>query len=279
MAIGCRLVRINSIDKGEAIHEHREYGCRGSLQQSSIGTSMKILITGAGTGFGRLTGIELASRGHDIMAGVISSEEAGDFRHHDRITPIVLDITKKEDRERAAQFVPDVLVNNAGVSQLGPLALMPMERARDVFEINVFGTLAMTQACLPAMLERGSGRILFVSSIAGVSAGAMAGPYAMSKHAMQAMGASFREELEPQGIDVLLANPGAFATGFNDRMFDTLSEWLTGPDEETYRPFIQSLSDAVTVDQMDPKDAAKQLADLCEAERTKLINPIPPGLF
>jgi NAD(P)-dependent dehydrogenase (short-subunit alcohol dehydrogenase family) len=240
---------------------------------------MKILITGAGTGFGRLTAIELAKRGHDVLAGVISHTQAEDFDKHERIVPIKLDITNGEDCARAAKFAADVLVNNAGVSQLGPLALMPMERARQVFEVNVFGTLAITQACVRAMIARGSGRVLFVSSIAGVSAGAMAGPYAMSKHAMQAMGASLREELAPQGIDVLLANPGAFATGFNDRMFDSLREWLVGADEETYRPFVQLLSNAVTVDQLDPADAANQLADLCEAETTKLINPIPPGLF
>jgi NAD(P)-dependent dehydrogenase (short-subunit alcohol dehydrogenase family) len=240
---------------------------------------MKVLITGAGTGFGRLTAIELARRGHEVHAGVVSTVEAEDFKTIDRIEPIQLDITKAEDRGRAAGLSVDVLVNNAGVSQLGPLALMPMERARQVFEVNVFGTLAMTQACVPAMLARGSGRVLFVSSIAGVSAGAMAGPYAMSKHAMQAMGASLREELAPQGVDVLLANPGAFGTGFNDRMFDSLSEWLTGKDEETYRPFVQALTNAVTLGQLDPTDAAKCLADLCEAETTELINPIPKGLF
>ena len=101
----------------------------------------------------------------------------------------------------------------------------------------------------------------------------------MSKHAMQAMGASLREELAPQGIDVVLANPGPHATGFNDRMFDSLDEWLTGAAEETYRPFVQALSNAVTVGQLDPADAASQLADLCEAETTELINPIPPSLF
>ncbi|QEE35120.1 SDR family NAD(P)-dependent oxidoreductase [Octadecabacter sp. SW4] len=240
---------------------------------------MKILITGAGTGLGRLTAIELAERGHDILAGVISTTQAASFEKLNRITPIKLDITNADDRAQAAEFAADVLVNNAGVSQLGPLALMPMDRARQVFEVNVFGTLAMTQACVPAMTARGSGRILFVSSIAGVSAGAMAGPYAMSKHAMQAMGASLREELAPQGIDVVLANPGPHATGFNDRMFDSLDEWLTGAAEETYRPFVQALSNAVTVGQLDPADAASQLADLCEAETTELINPIPPSLF
>jgi len=196
-----------------------------------------------------------------------------------RITTITLDITRAQDRAYAAEFAPDVLVNNAGVSELGPLALMPMERARHVFDVNVFGTLAITQACLPAMIERGTGRLLFVSSIAGVRAGAISGPYAMSKHAMQAMGASLREELAPQGIDVALANPGAFGTGFNDRMFDRLGEWLVGEGEEIYRPFVQSLANAVTTDQLDPKDAANQLADLCEAKTTTLINPIPPGLF
>lgn len=240
---------------------------------------MKFLITGAGSGFGRLTAIELARRGHDVVAGVFLPQETETFGQHSQITAVKLDITDASDRAQAAEHAPDVLVNNAGVSELGPLALMPMERARFVFEVNVFGTLAMTQACLPAMLERGSGRVVFVSSIAGVSAGAIAGPYAMSKHAMQAMGASLREELAPQGVDVTLANPGAFGTGFNDRMFDRLAEWLTGEDEKTYRPLVRSLQNAVTVDQLDPADAAGHLADLCEAETTDLINPIPPGLF
>lgn len=240
---------------------------------------MKILITGAGTGLGRVTAIELAERGHDVHAGVFSMTEAEGFEEFERIAPIKLDITKAQDREEAAKLSVDVLVNNAGISQLGPLAVIPMERARQVFDVNVFGTLAMTQACVPAMIARGSGRVLLVSSIAGVSAGAIGGPYAMSKHAMQAMGASLREELAPQGVDVVLANPGAFATGFNDRMFDGLSEWLVGKDEETYRPFVQALSDAVTVGQLNPKDAAIHLSDLCEAETTELINPIPPGLF
>lgn len=240
---------------------------------------MKVLITGAGTGLGRLTALELAKRGHKVHAGVMSRGEAESFNSHERIAPIELDITNAEDRTKAAHLSIDVLVNNAGISQLGPLALMPMERAREVFEVNVFGTLALTQACVPAMISRGSGRILFVSSIAGVSAGAISGPYAMSKHAMQAMGSSLREELAPQGVDVVLANPGAFATGFNDRMFESLSEWLVGKEEETYRPFVEALSSAVTIGQLDPADAANHLADLCEAETTQLINPIPKDLF
>lgn len=240
---------------------------------------MKVLITGAGTGFGYLTALELAKRGHEVHAGVISEAEAEVFDAQFGVVPIKLDVTNAEDRADAARLSADVLINNAGVSQLGPLALMPMERARQVFEVNVFATLALTQACIPAMISKGSGRLLFISSIAGVSAGAMAGPYAMSKHAMQAMGASLREELAPQGIDVVLANPGPFATGFNDRMFDSLSEWLVGENERTYRPFVQALKTAVTVDQLDPADAAIHLADLCEAESTELINPIPPGLF
>jgi short-subunit dehydrogenase len=223
--------------------------------------------------------LELANRGHEVHAGVFCEAEGENFDADARIAPIKLDITKAEDRVQAAELSVDVLINNAGVSQLGPLALMPMERARQVFEVNVFGTLALTQACIPAMISRGSGRLLFVSSIAGVSAGAMAGPYAMSKHAMQAMGASLREELAPQGIDVVLANPGPFATGFNDRMFDSLSEWLVGEDEETYRPFVHALKNAVTIDQLNPVDAAVHLADLCEAQSTELINPIPPDLF
>lgn len=240
---------------------------------------MRVLITGASGGIGFATACELASRGHHVVAGVLFENELGVYDGVAGVETIRMDITSAEDRARAAAYAPDVLINNAAVGMIGPLALFPMERVRRLFEVNVFATLEMTQAVLPAMLERGSGRIVLVSSVAGIRASAMAGPYAMSKHALQAMGASLRMELAPQGIDVVLANPGVYGSGFNDRMVASVREWLKPEDAGPYEPFIDRMAGIITVDQMDPAGAGPHMADLCEAKETVLVNPIPPGLF
>lgn len=240
---------------------------------------MKILITGASGGIGFAAARELAHRGHQVTAGVLLETELGAYDGIDGVETMLLDITKEEDRARAAAIEPDVLINNAAVGQLGPLALFPMERVRFSFEVNVFATLAMTQAVAAAMMARGSGRILIVSSVAGLRASAMAGPYAMTKHALQAMGSSLRAELAPQGVDVALINPGAYGTGFNDRMVASIREWLKPEQSAPYEPFIATMAERITEDQMDPAEAGVHIADLCEADTTELVNPIPPGLF
>ena len=157
-----------------------------------------VLITGAGSGFGRATAVELARRGHPVIAATLTEAEATELMgaHPDlsQLTTAKLDITDPGDRGQVEGWRVDVLVNNAGLGQVGPLRLVPLERVRRVFEVNVFGTLAMSQAVIPQMLDRGSGRILIVSSVAGLVAGPFTGPYSMTKHALQAMGSAMRAE-------------------------------------------------------------------------------------
>ena len=136
-----------------------------------------------------------------------------------------LDITT-DDVAKAAAWDLDVLIDNAGAGQTGPLADVPLDRVRRLFEVNVFGTLAVTQAVLPRMVARGSGRIIIMSSIAGVLSAPAFGPYSMTKHALEAMGKAMRAELAGQGVDVCLINPGPYLTGFNDRMADSMWEWF-----------------------------------------------------
>jgi NAD(P)-dependent dehydrogenase (short-subunit alcohol dehydrogenase family) len=151
---------------------------------------------------------------------------------------------------------------------------------RKVFEVNVFGTLAVTQRVAQAMKRKRAGRILLVSSIAGVRAGAGSGPYSMTKHAMQAMGGVLRNELAPFGIDVALINPGPFATGFNDRMANHPGDWF---DEATADPddvaMMNSLRQRITVGQLDPEEVADRYVELVEAETTELINFVPPDII
>lgn len=222
-----------------------------------------ILITGAGSGFGRGAALELAGMGHRVVAGVISDEEAAGF-DHPQIEPVKLDITDPSDVAAAAEFEVDVLLNNAGRGQLGPLATVPMDKVRQVFEVNVFGTLQVTQAVLPAMQRKGSGRIIIVSSIAGVASGALSGPYAMTKHALEAMAKSLRVELEPYGIEVCKLNPGPYATGFNDQMVDGVQPMIHPDTVES--ELAESARVRMLGNQLDPAEIVDTMVRLCTAD-------------
>jgi NAD(P)-dependent dehydrogenase (short-subunit alcohol dehydrogenase family) len=143
----------------------------------------------------------------------------------------------------------------------------------------VFGTLALTQAVARQMVPRGAGRIIIMSSIAGLVSGPAFGPYSMSKHALQAMGSCLRTELGRHGIDVTLICPGPYATGFNERIAGTMWQWFDsgatqGGDVDRYR----AISDAVTTDQLDPDAVIQALADLSEARQTPLQTVLPPDM-
>ena len=99
----------------------------------------------------------------------------------------------------------DGLVNNAGIALAMPLEFIPLDELRRQFEVNVVGQVAVTQAFLPH-LRRSRGRIVFVGSIAGQSALPFLGPYAASKHALEAIADTFRVELRPFGVDVSLVS-------------------------------------------------------------------------
>lgn len=242
--------------------------------------SKTILITGAGTGLGRGAAIELAQRGHQVIAATLSTDEAGELREqHPELTTVKLDITRSDDVAQVREWHIDVLINNAGLGQTGPMRSIPIERLRRVFDVNVFGTVAITQAVAEQMIERGDGRILIVSSVAGLLAGPGTGPYSMTKHALQAFGSALRAELAPLGVDVALINPGPFATGFNDRMINEPGDWF---DPATARPselaFMEGVRRRITVGQLDPADVARLYADLVEATETMLVNFIPADI-
>ena len=239
-----------------------------------------ILITGAGSGFGKGTAIALASRGHKVIATTETSEQADSLRNEaPQLQVEKLDITSTADVDKAAKFAVDVLINNAGAGQTGPLADVPMQRVRQLFEVNVFGTLAITQAILPKMATRGSGRIIIVSSIAGVLAGPSFGPYSMTKHSLEAMGKTLRAELAPSGIDVTLINPGPYNTGFNDRMAASMWEWFgDGAISAPATDLLRAMGSMVTTNQMDPIDVVNRLVELVEAETTTENNFMPPEI-
>jgi NAD(P)-dependent dehydrogenase (short-subunit alcohol dehydrogenase family) len=126
---------------------------------------------------------------------------------------VLLDVTDGEQVAAAAEGVErlDGLVNNAGIAIAMPLEFVPLDELRHQLEVNLVGQIAVTQALLPALREA-RGRIVFVGSIAGRSALPFLGPYAASKHALEAVADSLRVELQPWGIGVSIVEPGTIRT-------------------------------------------------------------------
>jgi len=156
-----------------------------------------------------------------VFAGVRKSAdgEALRARASARLTPIRIDVTDAESIAEAARAVgADVgesglsgLVNNAGIGVVGPLEIVPLADLRRQFDVNVFGAMAAIQALLP-LLRHGRGRIINISSIAGRACMPYMGPYAASKHALEALSDALRLEIQHTGVRVSVIEPGAVAT-------------------------------------------------------------------
>lgn len=129
---------------------------------------------------------------------------------------------------REVDTVVDIVVNNAATGETGPISEIPIDRVRRVFEVNVFGSLAFAQPFVRRFVERGHGKVVIVSSIAGFST--FLAPYCASKHALEAIVQLMREETEGTGVQVGTISPGPFWTDFNHWMYDTLDQWYD-PEE------------------------------------------------
>ncbi len=243
-------------------------------------TPKTILITGAGSGFGRGAALALADLGHRVIGGAIDQAEADDLTAaHPNLTGRKLDITDAADVAAAGELEVDVLLNNAGRGQLGPLADVDLDLVRQVFEVNVFGTLRITQAMIAGMKRRGSGRIVTVSSIAGVSSGALSGPYAMTKHALEAFSKSLRAEMEPYGIEVCKLNPGPYATGFNDAMVEGVDEQLAPAGGEVELALAAGTRTRMLGNQADPQEVVDTMVWLCTADEVPFETFKPDGIL
>lgn len=240
-----------------------------------------VLITGAGTGFGRMAASLLASRGHKVIATVLSEEQKADLsKAEPKLTVAKLDISNVKDVASVDGYDFDTFIANAAIGQTGPLSLIPLERLRAVFEVNVFATVAVTQRAALKLRKKRAGRIIIMSSIGGVRAGVGSGPYTMTKHAIQAFGTALRAELKMFGVDVCTINPGPYATGFNDRMAKNPGEWFDPKKAEPEdAAAMEQLVQRITVGQLDPADVAKRYVELVEAESTELLNLVPPDII
>ncbi len=237
-----------------------------------------VVITGAGSGFGKGAAIELAARGHRVIATTETGAQAEALgAEHPELTAMKLDVTDPADVGGVGELDPDVLINNAGLGVMAPLTSVPLERLKAGFEVNVFGMVAMSQAVIPGMKAKGAGRIINMSSIAGVLSGPMTAPYAMTKHAVEAFTKALRDELAPYGIDVTKLNPGPYDTGFNDAMVNGIATYIDEGDAPAAEAeaFVRAI---VLTGQLDPDEVVQAMADLAEADETPIETFLPPGI-
>jgi short-subunit dehydrogenase len=174
----------------------------------------RILITGCSTGIGRAAAVELAKRGHDVVATARRPETLADL---DVAQTLALDVDRDNSVKAAVAAAGelDALVNNAGFGITGPVEHTPIQEAKRIFETNLFGALRMIQAVLPAMRARGSGTIVNVASLAGRTAAPLDGLYSATKFALEGMSESLHYEVGHFGIRIRLVEPGVFETGFS----------------------------------------------------------------
>jgi len=198
-----------------------------------------VLITGASTGIGEAAARRLARHGWRVFAGVRKQSDAEALRAdaEGEIRPIILDVTQPDQITAAMAALSEALqgerltglVNNAGIAMMGPLAVQPLDDFKAHFEVNVFGTLSLTQACVPLLgadADRPGppGRIVTITSVGGRLSAPFLGAYTATKHALESMTDTLRRELVIYGIDAIAIGPGSVRTPIWDKAEDENSD-------------------------------------------------------
>jgi NAD(P)-dependent dehydrogenase (short-subunit alcohol dehydrogenase family) len=187
-----------------------------------MASKKSVLITGASTGFGALTAEAFAADGWRVFASmrnVASANAAPAARFRSAgIDVVELDVTSDASVDAAAKIVAgevgalDVVVNNAGIAWFGIQEAFSPQRVEQLYATNVFGPLRVNRAFLPAMRERKSGLVIFISSVVGRIVFPFGGIYDSSKWALEALAQAAAYELAPFDVDVAVVEPGAFPT-------------------------------------------------------------------
>ena len=247
--------------------------------------SKTILFTGAGSGLGHGTALGLARNGHKVIATVENWPQASRLMEDAKNASVdllveKLDYLNPDDHETVLRKYGeriDILCLNAATGETGPIAEVPVDRVRRVFEVNVFITLELAQRFAAIFAKRGYGKIIFTSSIAGFTTFPFLAPYVASKHALEAIVQLMREEMQGTGVQIATINPGPFRTGFNDRMYDTLDQWYEPTKNFTPEQPIRDVQNLFAGDklQLDPQDMIDFMIDTVPQDIHKFRNVFP----
>jgi NAD(P)-dependent dehydrogenase (short-subunit alcohol dehydrogenase family) len=244
-----------------------------------------ILITGAGSGLGEGAAVGLAREGHDVIAAAHTWPQVTALRRRveteglSRLKVEKLDLLDPYDVRHASRWSFDVLVNNAGIAEGGPIAEIPVELVRRNFEANVFAPLSFTQQVVRKWVEaKTRGKVVFVSSIGGLLSPPGFSAYAATKHALEAIAEAMQAELQPFGIQVQTINPGAYLTGFNEAMAENAFRWLDDTVNFTKRSAVREMVAGLIGSprgRMDPQDMIARMIEVIPQTTGKFRNLHP----
>ncbi len=247
----------------------------------------KVLITGASSGIGLATSVELAKRGWSVVATMRDLAKRGELDRQvqsagvsKRVSVVQLDVTDPQSIDRAVASLDlsnrplDAVVHNAGVAVGGAFEDLDDAHIRHVMEVNFFGVLALTKRLLPAFRAQRRGRIVIISSEAAFSGQPANSPYSASKWAIEGWAEALAYEVEHFNIEIILIEPGAYRTNIWE------SSPRVMPENSPYRPLVRHLEAAVDAyvakTARDPEEVAKVVARALDAPRPRFRNAVGP---
>jgi NAD(P)-dependent dehydrogenase (short-subunit alcohol dehydrogenase family) len=268
------MIRVKLLQKGEKMMKKRI-----------------AVVTGSSGGFGLLISLELAKQGFYVVATMRNIEKQTRFlqeaeKHNVREHIVIqqLDVTSAQSISNFQSYISklgrvDVLINNAGFAAGGFVEEIPLQDYRRQFETNVFGVIAVTQTVLPIMRKQQSGQIINISSISGRIGFPGLSPYVASKHALEGWSESLRLEMLPFGIDVVLVEPGSYATNI----------WSTGKEispaslmpDSPYSAYMETLNRHLSANENtlgDPIEIAHKIVHITKQKHPSLRYPIGKGV-
>ncbi|MCQ6337149.1 MULTISPECIES: oxidoreductase [Bacillus cereus group] len=249
------------------------------------------IITGASSGFGLLTTLELAKKDYLVIATMRNLEKQGtllsqvtklNLQHNIKVQQ--LDVTDQNSIHNFQLFLKeinriDLLINNAGYANGGFVEEIPVDEYRKQFETNLFGAISITQLVLLYMRKQRSGKIINISSISGQVGFPGLSPYVSSKYALEGWSESLRLEVKTFGIDVALIEPGSYNTNIwevGKQLAENQSD-TTSPYKE-YMDKIQKHINSGSDTFGNPIDVANKIVEIAESKRTNLRYPIGKGV-
>ncbi len=241
-----------------------------------------VAVTGCDSGIGKSLAESLVGRGYDLA---ISYLKENPFENSPHIYSHKLDIREPEEVD---QFCNDVkhlckkyrlkaLINNAGVALGGPVENIPLNIYRECFEINYFGTVAVTQALLPELISN-RGTIIVVGSLAGKIAMPFLSPYASSKFALEGFCDSLRREMNPYKVKTILIEPAGVATPIWDKAKEQDISWVDKKYMKSLQSFQENFIEGGNKG-MAPHRAGEIIADILEKKRPGSRYIIAKNLF
>jgi NAD(P)-dependent dehydrogenase (short-subunit alcohol dehydrogenase family) len=243
-------------------------------------TERVALVTGCSTGIGRASALALRRSGFTTYATARRPETLAGLEA-DGCRTLALDVTDEAQRAEAVRTAErehgglELLVNNAGYAQYGPVEEIPLDLWRREFETNLFGAVRLTQLVLPGMRERGRGRIINMSSMGGRLAFPLGAPYHGSKFALEAASDVLRVEVAPFGIHVVLIEPGLVDTGYADTASSALHDAAEGPYGDLARSFLAAMASIYGGRQATtPEHVARVVVKAATARRPRTRYPV-----